>query len=89
MKILWSDRAWEDSLTWQKTDPDTLARVNALIKEVRRTPFTGLGKPEPLRGNLKGWWPRRITDTHSLVCRVGGRDADQTIEIAQCRRHHE
>ena len=89
MKILWSDRAWEDSLTWQKTDPDTLARVNALIEEVRRTPFTGLGKPEPLRGNLEGWRSRRITDTPRLVCRVGGWDADQTMEIAQCRRHHE
>ena len=89
MKVLWSDQAWEDYLTWQRTDPDTLRRVNALIKDTRRLPFAGLGKPEPLKCNVEGWWSRRITGEHRLVYRVAGKDADRAIEIAQCRRHYD
>ncbi|WP_411288623.1 Txe/YoeB family addiction module toxin [Phenylobacterium sp.] len=88
MRLIWSKRAWEDYLHWQQHDPNTLKRVNNLIKECQRDPFNGTGKPEPLRENLKGWWSRRITGTDRLVYRVSGKDADQTLEIAQCRYHY-
>ncbi|WP_430911109.1 Txe/YoeB family addiction module toxin [Methylobacterium sp. sgz302541] len=88
MKLVWSDAAWEDYLHWQAADPAILDRVNALIKEARRTPFAGLGKPEPLRGNLRGWWSRRITGEHRLVYRVSGTGPEQALEIAQCRWHY-
>ena len=61
MKLIFSEQAWEDYLYWQANDPRLLARINALIRECSRTPFTGIGKPEPLRGALSGWWSRRIT----------------------------
>lgn len=88
MKPLWADTAWEDYLHWQKTDPNTLERLNDLIKECRRTPFKGTGKPEPLRENLRGWWSRRITTADRLVYRVSGAGADQVLELAQCRFHY-
>lgn len=88
MKLLWADHAWEDYLFWQASDPTTLKRINDLIREVRRTPFTGIGKPEPLRGNLSGWWSRRITGSHRLVYRVGGHGETQAVEILQCRWHY-
>ncbi|PZN94153.1 MAG: Txe/YoeB family addiction module toxin [Alphaproteobacteria bacterium] len=87
MRLVFSTRAWDECLYWQAT-PATLARVNALIREASRTPFTGTGKPEPLRGDLKGWWSRRITVEDRLVYRVTGRGADQCLEIAQCRSHY-
>ncbi|MBE7248943.1 MAG: Txe/YoeB family addiction module toxin [Actinomycetospora chiangmaiensis] len=89
MKLVWSSNAWEDYLYWQATDPDTLARVNDLIKACMRTPFTGIGKAEPLEGNLKGWWSRRITGSHRLVYRVKGSGEDRILEIAQCRWHYD
>ena len=89
MRLLWSDRAWQDYLFWQASDPGTLKRLNDLIKDTARSPFSGLGKPEPLKGNLKGWWSRRINGAHRLVYRVGGAGAEQTLEIAQCRWHYE
>jgi toxin YoeB len=88
MRLVFSDHAWNDYLYWQSQNPQTLARVNDLIKECRRAPFTGTGKPEPLRGNLKGWWSRRITIEHRLVYRVSGTGAAQQLEIAQCRMHY-
>ncbi len=88
MKLVFGDRAWEDYLHWQATDPNTLARLNELIKACQRTPFTGIGKPEPLRENLKGWWSRRINTTDRLVYRVSGSGAEQALEIAQCRFHY-
>jgi toxin YoeB len=70
-------------------DPTMLERVNRLIEDARRTPFTGLGKPEPLRRNLAGWWSRRINGGHRLIYRVaGGPGADQRIEIASCRYYY-
>lgn len=87
MRLIFSSRAWEECLFWQ-TNPTTLARLNGLIRECGRTPFTGTGKPEPLRGNLKGWWSRRITIEHRLVYRVIGTDEAQALEIAQCRSHY-
>lgn len=88
MKLVFSDRAWEDYLHWAGTDPKTLKRLNALIEACRRTPFTGTGKPEPLKGDLKGWWSRRLSHEDRLVYRVQGAGADQRLEIAQCRFHY-
>ena len=65
-----------------------LTRLNTLIKECQRTPFSGSGKPEPLKGNHKGWWSRRVTIEHRLVYRVTGPAGDQQLEIAQCRYHY-
>jgi len=88
VKLLFADRAWEDYLHWQATDPNTLERLNMLVRECQRSPFKGLGKPEPLRGDLQGWWSRRITLEDRLVYRVIGKDAEQRLEIAQCRFHY-
>jgi toxin YoeB len=88
MKLVFSDDAWEDYLHWQDADPKTLARLNSLIAECRRTPFRGTGKPEPLRGDLQGWWSRRITQADRLVYRVEGKGDTQCLEIAQCRMHY-
>jgi toxin YoeB len=88
VKLIWSTNAWEDYLHWQKNDPKTLQRVNDLIKECQRTPFTGTGKPEPLKEHLRGWWSRRINGTDRLVYRVQGKEPDQVLEIIQCRFHY-
>ena len=84
MRLIFSERAWEDYLFWQSTDPKLLARLNGLIKECERTPFKGTGKPEPLRGQLAGWWSRRLTQEHRLVYRV----SDDALLISQCRLHY-
>ena len=76
--------AWDDYLYWQKTDAKMVKKLNALIKDTQRTPFDGIGKPEPLRGNLSGWWSRRIDKEHRLVYR----QIDRGIEIVQCRYHY-
>lgn len=73
---------------WQANDPAVLERLNTLIRECRRTPFSGIGKPEPLKGDLKGWWSRRITLEDRLVYRVVGTGDEQRLEIAQCRLHY-
>ena len=88
MKLLFSNDAWSDYLYWQEHDRQVLARVNEIIRDVRRTPFQGIGKPEPLVGSLKGWWSRRITREHRLIYRVRGKDDDQAVEIAACRLHY-
>jgi toxin YoeB len=88
MRLVFADRAWEEYLYWHRTDPNVLQRLNGLIKECQRTPFTGTGKPEPLKGDLKGWWSRRITLEDRLVYRVTGKAGEQQIEIAQCRFHY-
>ena len=84
MRLVFSDRAWEDYLYWQTNDPKLLARLNGLIKECTRTPFSGTGKPEPLRGQLSGWWSRRLTQEHRLVYKP----SDDELLIAQCRYHY-
>ncbi len=76
--------AWEDYLFWQTTDRKMLKRVNELIRQCQRTPYEGIGKPEPLRGNLSGWWSRRIDQEHRLVYRF----EDKKIYILQCRKHY-
>lgn len=88
MKLVFADRAWEDYLHWQANDPNTLDRLNGLIRECMRSPFKGTGKPEPLRGDLQGWWSRRIILEDRLVCRVAGKGEVQQLEIAQCRFHY-
>jgi toxin YoeB len=88
VKLVFAERAWEDYLHWQLNDPNTLERLNALIRECTRTPFRGMGKPEPLKGDFKGWWSRRITLEDRLVYRVSGKGDDQRLEIAQCRMHY-
>ena len=65
MRLLWEDRAWEDYVEWQTKDKKTLKRINALIKDIKRNPFGGMGKPEPLKHNLSGLWSRRIDDEKS------------------------
>lgn len=84
MKLVWSRLAWEDYQYWLHTDKQILKRINALIKEISRTPYAGTGKPEPLKHNWTGWWSRRIDREHRLVYRV----SDDAIEIAQCRYHY-
>ena len=88
MKLVFADQAWEDYLHWQVANPNTLERVNGLIRECMRSPFAGTGKPEPLRGELQGWWSRRITLQDRLVYRVTGKGQAQQLEIAQCRYHY-
>jgi toxin YoeB len=88
MKLLWSEAAWEDYLYWQKTDPDTLHRINTLLQDIRRNPFKGLGKPEPLRGDLSGWWSRRISGDHRIVYRARVAGDEQRVEIVACRYHY-
>jgi len=88
VKITFWPTAWEDYRHWQNNDRKLLDRINTLIEECRRHPFKGIGKPEPLRGQLKGWWSRRITQEHRLVYRVRGEGDAQVLEIAQCRFHY-
>ena len=85
MRLLWTREALEDYQHWQRTDP----AINALIDDIRMNdPFRGLGKPEPLKHSLKGWWSRRITREHRLVYRVSGKGAAQQLEIAACLYHY-
>lgn len=84
MKLIFSDHAWEDYIYWQKTDKKILRRINILIKETKRNPFEGVGKPEPLKHALSGYWSRRINDEHRFVYKV----SDDSILIAQLRYHY-
>lgn len=84
MKIIFSEAAWEDYTYWQKTDKKMLNRTNELIKAIMRTPFEGIGKPEPLKHGLAGYWSRRINDEHRIVYKVH----DGSLLIAQCRYHY-
>ena len=84
MKLIFSDNAWEDYLYWQKIDTKTLKRINALIKDITRQPFKGLGDPEPLKHHWSGYWSRRIDREHRLVYKV----TNKTITVVQCRYHY-
>lgn len=89
MNLVWTPIAWDEYVAWQQEDDEVAAKINALIKDIRRTPFTGLGKPEPLRGEFAGWWSRRITQEHRLIYRVEGKKGqDQRLTIVQCRYHY-
>ena len=83
MQVLWHESGWDDYIWWQSQDKKTLKRINALIKDMQRTPYEGLGKPEPLKENLTGWWSRRIDETNRIVYRV----KDNALVIAACRNH--
>jgi toxin YoeB len=85
MRLLWEDRAWEDYLYWQMQDKKTLKRINLLINDIKRTPFEGIGKPEPLRGSLSGYWSRRIDETNRIVYFW----KDNVIYVISCRGHYE
>ena len=84
MKLIFSEHAWKDYLYWQETDRNMLRRINRLIREIMRTPFTGSGKPEPLKHGLSGYWSRRINDEHRIVYRPTG----DAILIAQVWYHY-
>lgn len=85
MDIVFQTNAWEDYLYWQEHDNKILSRISDLIKDCRRSPFKGLGKPEPLKGDLSGFWSRRITDEHRLVYAV----REKRLHILQCRFHYQ
>lgn len=89
MNTAFTDHGWEDYLYWQTQDSETLDKINDLIKEIKRDPFKGKGKPEPLRGNLSGYWSRRIAGEHRLVYRVSGAKPDQVLTIIQARFHYD
>ena len=84
MRLVFSGRAWEDYLYWQKTDKKVLGRINTLIKEVRRDPFSGIGKPEPLKHALSGYWSRRIDESNRMVYKI----SMDSLLIAQLRYHY-
>lgn len=88
MKLVFSDQAWEDYQYWVNTNDKVRERINELIKQCKRTPFKGTGKPEPLRGDLTGWWSRRISQEDRMVYRVSGAGDSQSLEIAQLRFHY-
>ena len=85
MRIIFSKNAWEDYISWQTEDKKTLKKINALIKDIQRTPFEGIGKPEPLKFKLAGFWSRRIDLEHRLVYQVDNSD----ILIYSCRFHYD
>ena len=85
MKLLWEDRAWSDYLYWQTHDKKTLKRISALIEDIQRCHYQGIGKPEPLRGNLSGWWSRRIDETNRIVYYEQG----EVIYIISCLGHYD
>ena len=85
MKLIFSENAWDDYLYWQKTDRKILKRINMLIKDIQRSPFEGIGKPEPLKHGLSGYWSRRINDEHRLIYQV---ESDALL-IAQLRYHYQ
>ena len=85
MKILWHEKAWEDYCSWQIEDKKTLKRLNALIKDIQRDVYNGIGKPEPLRENLSGWWSRRIDEVNRIVYKQEG----ENVVIISCKGHYE
>ena len=84
MRILWDERAWDEYLSWQG-DKRTLKKINLLIKNIQRSPFEGLGKPEPLKGDFSGWWSRRIDDANRIVYKA----ENEIVIIASCKSHYD
>jgi toxin YoeB len=84
VKLVFSEKAWEDYLHWQATDRKILTRINSLIQEIQREPFSGIGKPEPLKHAFAGYWSRRINDEHRIVYKIQG----DSLLIAQLRYHY-
>lgn len=88
MNVTFWPTAWDDLRHWQDHNAKIAEKLLTLIEECRRHPFKGTGKPEPLGGNLSGWWSRRINQEHRLVYRVTGSGKEQTLQVAQCRYHY-
>lgn len=88
MITAWTEDAWQEYLEWQKEDEKILEVINNLVRDIKRDPFKGLGKPEPLKHALQGWWSRRITGEHRLVYRVSGRGESQQLDIVQWKYHY-
>ena len=88
MLVVFTDLGWEDYIFWQKEDRKKLAKVNALIKDIERNGNGGLGLPEPLVGNLSGFWSRRIDAKNRLIYRISEEDGNRRLEIVQCRSHY-
>ena len=86
MKIIWFEEAWEDYKYWQTQDKKTIKRINQLIQDTVRNGFTGIGKPEPLKGELNGFWSRRIDDTNRFVYRLND---DGSLEVLSCKGHYD
>jgi toxin YoeB len=84
MKLIWSEKSWDDYLYWQATDKKIVKKINSLIRDIKREPFDGLGKPEPLKYEMAGSWSRRITDEHRLVYLV----EPDVIYVVGCRYHY-
>ena len=84
MKLIFTQNAWDDYLYWQQNDKQIVKRINQLIKDIKRDPFNGLGKPEPLKHELRGFWSRRITSEHRLVYEAN----EESIAIVSCRFHY-
>jgi toxin YoeB len=84
MNVAFTPQAWDEYLYWQRTNPQILARIHEVIKDIKRNPYTGIGKPEPLRHALQGYWSRRITSEHRIVYK---KTADEIV-IAQLRYHY-
>ncbi len=84
MKLIFSSKAWDNYLYWQKTDKAMVKRINALINDIQRNPFDGIGKPEPLKHGLSSYWSRRINDEHRIVYKV----TEDSLLIAQLRYHY-
>ncbi len=84
MNILFTDDAWEDYLYWQQTDKQMLRKINQLLKDIQRMPFSGIGKPEPLKHQLQGCWSRRIDSEHRLVYEI----TDDALKVIGCRFHY-
>lgn len=85
MKKIWFEEAWEDYIYWQAQDKKTLKRINMLLKDIEREYFDGIGKPEPLKGDMAGLWSRRIDEVNRLVYRISG----EVLEIVSCKGHYE
>jgi toxin YoeB len=88
VNVVWTWNAWNDYASWQASDPERAEKINALIKDIARNPFNGLGKPEPLKGEFSGFWSRRINSEHRLIYSVSGKNEDKRLEIVQCREHY-
>jgi toxin YoeB len=82
--IAFTDTGWSDYTSWQKNDKKVVLKINRLIEEITRAPFSGTGKPEPLRENLSGYWSRRITDEHRLIYSAD----DEEVRVISCRYHY-
>ena len=84
MRLIWSDKSWSEYVDWQNQDKNILKKINSLIKDIKRDPYCGIGKPEQLKHELSGCWSRRITNEHRLVYKIN----DSSIAIVSCKYHY-